>query len=226
MVSAQAPAKNELVWRPGEYWCRSDVAEGYDAGRFDSLKGRFYRWREEQAIEEALGVLPAESSVLDAACGTGRITALLLRNRLAASGCDISLAMMNVARRRLLSLGYRVPLIESSVDRLPFPDRSFDAVTCVGLMMHLDAEARVRALRELARVARGPLVVQYGYVDACQRLMTRATGRPPGLSRFPVSASELNADLESSGLIEEDRFWPLRGLSSSLIVRLRKADAE
>jgi SAM-dependent methyltransferase len=226
MTSAPAGIKSELVWSPGEYWRRRDVAEGYDAGRFDSVKGRLYRRCEERAIERALGVISPESSVLDAACGTGRITALLLRNRLAASGCDVSLAMMNVARRRLTSIGYSVPLIESSVDSLPFPDRSFDAVTCIGLMMHLDAEARARALRELARVVRGPLVVQYGYVDVCQRLIMRVTGRPPGLSRFPVTASELDGDLKASGLIEEARFWPMRGLSSSLILRLRKADAE
>jgi hypothetical protein len=36
----------------------------------------------------------------------------------------------------------------------------------------------------------------------------------------------MRADFESSGLVEDERFWVVRGLSSSLIVRLRKADAE
>src|SRR5881392_1078991 len=106
MSTAEARLRSEVVGRPGEYWCRRDVAEAYDAGRFDSFKGRVYRWREERAIERALRLLPKESTVLDAACGTGRITELLQRNRFATSGCDISSAMMNVARLRLVSLGY------------------------------------------------------------------------------------------------------------------------
>jgi SAM-dependent methyltransferase len=223
MVSVQT--KNDVVRRPGEYWCQRDVAEAYDAGRFDNLKGRVYRWREERAIEQALRGVPAGSTVLDAACGTGRITALLQRNGFAASGCDISVAMMSVARRRLRSLGHEVSLVESSVERLPYPDESFDAATCIGLLMHLDADARVNALRELARVTRGPLVVQYGYVDAFQRLSTRVTGRQPGLSRFPVSAAQMNSDLKSSGLTERARLWILRGFSSSVIVRLAKAQS-
>jgi len=223
MVSVQT--KTDVVRRPGEYWCQSDVAEAYDAGRFDNLKGRLYRWREERAIEKALQGVRAGSTMLDAACGTGRITALLHRNGFTAAGCDISVAMMSVARRRLRSLGHEVSLVESSVERLPYPDESFDAATCIGLLMHLDAVARVNALRELARVTRGPLVVQYGYVDAFQRLGTRVTGRPPGLSQFPVSAEELNSDLETSGLIEQARFWILRGISSSVIVRVAKAQS-
>jgi ubiquinone/menaquinone biosynthesis C-methylase UbiE len=223
MVSVQT--KTDVVRRPGEYWCQRDVAEAYDAGRFDNLKGRVYRWREERAIEKALQGVRAGSTMLDAACGTGRITALLQGNGFAASGCDISAAMMSVARRRLTSLGYDVSFVESSVERLPYPDKSFDAATCIGLLMHLDAVTRVNALRELARVTRGPLVVQYGCVDAFQRLGTRMTGRPPGLSRFPVSAEELNSDLEASGLIERARFWILRGISSSVIVRLAKAQS-
>jgi SAM-dependent methyltransferase len=222
---ARVQANNDVVQRPGHYWCQRDVAEAYDVGRFDNLKGRVYRWREERAIEEALRGVSAGSTVLDTACGTGRITALLQRNGFAAAGCDISVAMMSVARRRLRSLGYEVSLVESSVERLPYPDESFDAVTCIGLLMHLDAVARVNALRELARVTRGPLVVQYGYVDAFQRLATRVTGRPPGLSQFPVSAEELNRDLEASGLIEQARFWILRGISSSVIVRVAKAQS-
>jgi ubiquinone/menaquinone biosynthesis C-methylase UbiE len=208
-----------VVERPDEHWCHPEVAETYDAGRFDSLKGRVYRWREERAIEVALRRL-RRGTVLDAACGTGRITALLQRNGFRATGCDISLAMMAVARRRLTSLGYDVPLVESSVDCLPYPDQSFDAATCVGLLMHLDADDRVRALRELARVSRGPLVVQYGCIDLFQRISERLTGVPPGEVRCPVSEKEMRADLARSGLRVLSQSWVMRGLSSSVIVVL------
>ncbi len=216
-------ATETVVQRPGDYWRHPDIAESYDSGRFDNLRGRVYRGREERAIELALRGLRPGSSVLDAACGTGRITALLLRNGFQASGCDISPAMMTVARRRVASLGCDVRFTESSVDRLPYPDQSFDAATCVGLLMHLDAEMRVQALRELARVTRGRLVVQYVCVDVFQRWSARITHRPPGQVRFPVPASEMRQDLDRSGLRMVARFWALRGLSSSLIVVLSKS---
>jgi ubiquinone/menaquinone biosynthesis C-methylase UbiE len=217
---AHAQAETELVVeRPGEHWRRPDVAQTYDSGRFDNLKGRLYRWREERAIELALRRV-RRGAVLDAACGTGRITALLQRNGFRATGCDVSKAMMAVAHRRLTSLGYQVPLVESSVECLPYPDQSFDAATCIGLLMHLDADVRVRALRELARVSRGPLVVQYGCVDLFQRLGARITGVPPGQVRCPVSEAEMQLDLMRSGLRPLSQSWVMRGLSSSVIVVL------
>jgi ubiquinone/menaquinone biosynthesis C-methylase UbiE len=219
MASVQA-VREIVVQHPDEFWRQPDIAEGYDNGRFDNLKGRVYRWREERAIEWALRGVRRGSMVLDAACGTGRITALLQRNGFRATGCDISLAMMAVAQRRLTSLGYQVPLVETSVERLPYPDRSFDAATCIGLLMHLDADVRVRALRELARISRGPVVVQYGCADLFQRLSARLSRVPPGRVRCPVSVGEMRIDLERSGLRLCRKSWILRGVSSSLIALL------
>jgi SAM-dependent methyltransferase len=214
-----------VVERPGDYWRQEQVAQAYDRGRFDSLRGRIYRWREERTIAQALHGVPRGGTVLDAACGTGRITALLQQQGFRATGCDVSPAMMAVARQRLTSLGYDdVRLIESGVERLPYPDQSFDAVTCIGLLMHLDADVRVRALREFARVSRGPLIIQYGCVDACQRAIARVTGVPPGRVRRPVPESEMDGDLTRAGLLMRTRSWVLRGVSSSVIVVLtRKA---
>jgi SAM-dependent methyltransferase len=220
-MTANVQAVREIVVQhPADFWRQPDIAEGYDNGRFDNLKGRVYRWREERAIEWALGGVRRGSTVLDAACGTGRITALLQRNGFRATGCDLSLAMMTVARRRLTSLGYQVPLVETSVERLPYPDRSFDAATCIGLLMHLDADVRVRALRELARISRGPVVVQYGCVDLFQRVSARLSRVPPGRVRCPVSVREMRIDLERSGLRLRQQSWILRGVSSSLIALL------
>jgi hypothetical protein len=55
-------------------------------------------------------------------------------------------------------------------------------------------------------------------VDACQRVIARATGLPPGKVRRPVPESEMNSDLACAGLLVRTRSWVLRGLSSSVIV--------
>ena len=223
MTDASARGASDLVVdRPGEYWRRVDIAQRYDSRRFDNLKGQLYRRREERAIERALCRLQPGSRILDAACGTGRITALLLRKGFRATGCDISPAMMAVAHQRLRSLGYQAALVEGSVERLPYPDNTFDGASCIGLLMHLDTEARGRALCELARVSRGPLVVQYGCVGVFRRLKVAMGGRPPGQVRFPVPVARMRMDLERCGLIERARFWVLRGFSSSVVLLVDK----
>jgi len=221
---ASTESRTEVVVdRPGDHWRAPTVAQQYESGRFHNLKGRLYRWLEERAIEQALGGLQPGSSVLDAACGTGRVTTLLRRKGFRAAGYDISAAMIEVARRQLTALGYDdVPLVAGDAQDLPYPDDSFDAVTCVGLLMHLDADARVGVLRQLARVARERVVVQYGRVDAFNRARARVSGQPPGRVRYPVAEAALQMDLERSGLTERARFWALRGFSSSVILLLTK----
>jgi SAM-dependent methyltransferase len=213
----------ELVLeKPGDYWREPSVARAYDVRRFHNLKGWLYRWREERAFELALSGLPQGSRVLDAACGTGRITALLRRHGFRATGCDISHAMLTVARGQLTSAGFASPLVENNVEHLPYRDRSFDAVTCAGLLMHLDARTRINALRELARVSRGRLVVQYGCLGTVLRVREQLTGRPAGNVRYPVTEAEMRQDFAASGLVEHSRFWILRGLSSSVVLTLSK----
>ena len=209
-----------VVEKPWEHWCAPDVAQEYDSRRFHHLRGYLYRWREERAFKLALQGLRPGSRVLDVACGTGRITSLLLRSGFRATGCDISRAMMNVARRQLTSAGHDIAFVENNAEQLPYRDKSFDAVTCSGLFMHLDQGSRRRVLREMARVSRGRLVIHYGCLNAILRLRGRVTGRPPGNVRHPIPEGEMREDVQRAGLTERARFWVLPGFSISLIVRL------
>lgn len=205
------------VGRVGDYWSAPTVAREYDRVRFDYLWGRVYRWREENAIRQALRDLQPGSKVLDAACGTGRVTALLCRLGFRVTGCDISIAMMTVARQRLMSLGHDIPLVATDAQELPYPNRSFDVATCVGLLMHLDAEARVGVLRQLARVARHGVLVQHACVQPFTRAVARISGRPPADVQYAVSEPQMQMDLERAELRERARFWVLRGFSSSIV---------
>jgi SAM-dependent methyltransferase len=211
-----------VVQHPREYWWQPDIADEYENRRFSSRWGRLYRWLEERAIQRALRGQQLGSRVLDVPCGTGRVTALLVKNGFEASGCDISPAMLQVARRQLAPFIPASSLVESDIEHLPYPDESFDAVTCIGLLMHFDATARVSALRELRRVSRRCIVAQYGCPGALLRSVSRLTGRVPGGVLHPISTLEMRRDFERSGLTERARFWVLRPFSSSVVVLLTK----
>jgi len=210
---------DQVVTNPRDYWAVTPHAEDYDRGRFGDAWGRLYRSREERAIRRALHDFPRHGRVLDVACGTGRVTALLVSEGFAeVAGTDVSYAMMDVAKRRLP----QVEFVHGDATHLPVDDDSFDGVTCIGLLMHLDARRRVAVLKELARISRGPVVVQYGCVGPFLRVASQILRRPAGGVGYPVVASQLCADLRASALRERARFWALRPFSSSLILALTK----
>ncbi len=93
----------------------------------------------------------AEPLVLDVATGTGRLPLVLLAEGAftgRAVGLDRSPAMLAEAQRKLGRGG--APLILGDAGRLPFADRTFDAVTCLEALEFTASPPR--ALGELIRV--------------------------------------------------------------------------
>ena len=93
--------------------------------------------------------LTTGDNVLDVACGTG-VVAIEALGRVgsggAVTGLDINPDMLAVARSRLPDIEWR----QASVGSMPFPEGTFDAVTCqFGLMFFDDRSA---ALTEVWRV--------------------------------------------------------------------------
>ncbi len=97
--------------------------------------------------------------VLDVGCGTGDLT-LLAKKRSGSAGevcgIDASPEMIDVARRKAvrqhLNIDFRVNVIE----RLPFPDGTFDVVLSSLMMHHLPSDLKPKALAEIRRVLRSP----------------------------------------------------------------------
>jgi len=87
--------------------------------------------------------------VVDVATGTGLVAAELLQRGFEVTGVDQSADMLARARERF---GPRIELVESSAERLPFPDDAFDHLTVTYLLRYVDDPAAT--LRELARVVR------------------------------------------------------------------------
>jgi len=97
---------------------------------------------------DAARIVPGEN-ILDVACGTGVVTVEAERRvgpTGKVTGLDINPGMLDAARRKSSAIIWR----EANVQDIPFPDGSFDAVTCqFGLMFFDD---RAAALAEMWRV--------------------------------------------------------------------------
>ncbi len=116
-----------------------EIARDYDRMNHLMTAGLDRRWRK-SAVQGLHG------KVLDVACGTGDMAVELLRQGCSVTGVDLSKEMMAIAKRKAPQAEYRL----ADVERLPFGDASFDAVTCafgVRNFVHLE-----QGLSEMLRV--------------------------------------------------------------------------
>jgi len=129
------------------------IRKGWDerANRYDAWYETFQGAVEHQVDWELLRTyLPQnrDVNILDAAGGTGRITLPLAKMGYSVTLCDISPAMLNVARQKLRREGVldKVEILECDVCKLRFADESFDFVLCW--------DGGIEAAKELIRVTR------------------------------------------------------------------------
>jgi demethylmenaquinone methyltransferase / 2-methoxy-6-polyprenyl-1,4-benzoquinol methylase len=101
-------------------------------------------------------IVPASpAKVLDVASGTAGV-ALQLASRTSADvvGVDLTIGMLAQGHQNVAAAGMnrRVQLVAGRAEQLPFPDRSFDALTFTYLLRYVDDPQAT--LRELARVVK------------------------------------------------------------------------
>jgi demethylmenaquinone methyltransferase/2-methoxy-6-polyprenyl-1,4-benzoquinol methylase len=114
--------------------------------------GQDPRWR--RFLVSRIDAGPGDE-VLDVATGTAAVAIELVRQRgCRVVGVDQSGEMLAAARARVdqARVSDRIQLVEGSAEKLPFPDRSFDALTFTYLVRYVEDPAAT--LGELARVVR------------------------------------------------------------------------
>ncbi len=117
------------------------------------------RWRR-LVVQRLLPSLPSKAVVLDLCTGTGDL-ALELSHKARVIGCDFCHPMLIFGKEKINNseLAARVRFVEGDALQLPFPPRSFDAVTIAFGLRNL--EDYTSGLREMFRVLRpgGMLVI-------------------------------------------------------------------
>lgn len=145
------------------------IASTYDGlNHFLSL-GIDRSWR-----KKAVAGMSASGDFLDVAAGTADLTVELLRQGKAGTviGIDLSENMMEIGRRKLAGIpdgrgghyGDSVKLIRGSALEMPFPEKSFDAVTCAyGVRNFSEMD---RGLAEMYRVLKDNgelMILEFSY---------------------------------------------------------------
>jgi SAM-dependent methyltransferase len=125
--------------------------EAYTNWRVSSL-GEITEALEHRLIFRLTGSL-CGCSILDVGCGDGTLALLGVNNGAArVTGCDPDPRMIARARTKAAGRDVGVDFLVAESQALPFPDSTFDIVTCIAVLTFVsDADT---AVREMARVLR------------------------------------------------------------------------
>lgn len=114
------------------------IAKGYDELHYEEQLKKY------RVVKEKLKIKKSDN-LLDVACGTG-IARIF--------SCDVTGVDSSAG---ILKRCKGVRKILASAEKLPFPDRSFDIVTCITAIHNFDDVSR--AVKEMKRVSRGAVVI-------------------------------------------------------------------
>ena len=112
-----------------------------------------------------LGIKPEGLRALDVGCGGGYLSEELARLGFNVSGVDPAPASLAAAQSHAKQSGLTIDYRVAQAESLPFPDGSFDLVTCCDVLEHV--QDLDRTLSEIARVLKpgGIFIVRYHQSD-------------------------------------------------------------
>jgi SAM-dependent methyltransferase len=154
--------------------------------------------------------------VLDVACGTGDWLSVLADRGCVPHGTDISRKAIDVCRQRMPKGEFHTGAAET----LPYPDDSFDLVTCLGSLEHfLDQPGALREMRRVSRPGAQLLILvpnagfppyRFGLYAGTSQVAARETVR---------SLDEWEGMFGAAGLVVERKWKDLHVLNGRWLFR-------
>jgi SAM-dependent methyltransferase len=143
-----------------------------------------------------------DPQVLDAGCGTGRISRYLAERGCLVQGVDLSSSMIAIARRDHRHLRFTV----GSLAELPYPDDHFAGVLLWYSTIHTPPAGQARLFAEATRVLRpaGHLLVGFQAGEGTRDVSPAFTpfGHDVKLERYLYPADQVASQVEAAGLRE------------------------
>ncbi len=169
----------------------------YDAMAFLNVFGRV----EIPLTLRALSPKPTDR-LLEAGCGTGRMTRILSQHVRDLVAIDFSFESLRVNRRKLQAAGMtHVHLVQADLCRLPFAECAFDRVVSCQVLEHVPGpEARAAAVSSLSRVLKpgGTLALSAYKHSLLTRAFSQKEGRHDGgIPFFRFTQSEMRDTLSA-----------------------------
>ena len=184
---------------------RSCVPRDWDAATYDRVADPQFRWG--AAVIDRLE-LAGDETVLDAGCGSGRVTELLLE-RLPAGrvvALDGSASMLDRARTRLGRFGERVAFVLADLGASLPLDEPVDAILSTATFHWVpDHDALFRTLAAVARPG-ARLAAQCGGAGNLATVVTalRELGADPFSTKVFATPEETDARLHAAGFVDVD----------------------
>jgi ubiquinone/menaquinone biosynthesis C-methylase UbiE len=165
---------------------------------------------EMRLIDRAFQLVPKSQTVLDAPCGTGRLTMHLAQAGYRVTAADLSEAMLAVTRE---TVGPAIPVERQDVEKFTYADRHFDTVVCFRLFHHFPSpEIRQRVVRELCRVAGQSVVLSYfaPALGTLKRKLREAKGGKLS-KKYVTPLREVRGYFANAGfrLVKDFAQWPV-----------------
>jgi len=193
-------------------------AQRYSTRHLDSNKGK----NEMACIKKALLSVEKGSLILDLPCGTGRLTYFIKNLGFKVVGADCSAFMIEQAKQHNESDAIQFETQE--ILNIQYPDKTFSAVVCNRLFHHYPtSEVRRLALKELARVCNGPIIVSFFNSNSLSAIFTNIKNRIKNvrpIDRISIPFSTFKQDIEASGLRIQNVYYSFYGVSPQTYVKL------
>ncbi len=200
------------------------IAKIYSTRHVHSKKGK----REMACIKQALMTVKKGAWVLDLPCGTGRLSYFIHQLGFRVTGADYSSHMLEYAKKNPSAnvVYHPIEFEQQDVMSINHPDNTFDATVCNRLFHHYPtSELRQKALKELARITKGPIIVSffnsYSLSAIWSKIKNTLRNKTP-YDRVPISFYVFKRDIEACGLQIEKTFYSNYGISPQTYVRLIK----
>lgn len=150
------------MYKPKEHWDEvgkaSTIGYGDDAGRFGAAEtgGSLYHLPKWSTQPQYWEYMESGVRVLEIGSGNGLQVGRLIQCGVFAVGCDISPALLTIAKGNMISHGIATPmLVQWDEFRLPFASNAFDRVTTNTVLQHVvDDSALDSIFSETARILR------------------------------------------------------------------------
>ena len=148
-----------------------DMARNFDARRFGGPIGNLVASTQARVLANMVGRIDGRP-ILDVGTGTGRAALLFARGGAHVTAVDASEQMLAEARRRAAEENAAIRFQIGDAHALDFPDRSFDVVVSLRVVMH--APQWRRCIAEFCRVADRLVIFDYPSAHSFARLESAA----------------------------------------------------